>query len=291
MTTEKFSRSWQALGTVPIADLGETKLQLHWAAQIVAAFGNTILDPQPDDSQSNLGWIDELEALVSHSSLKGLSVGIRPGDLTLLFLTSPNTIHSELELSGQTLQHAFEWMTATYSKVSGATPPRPFSLRDYVMPSHPVGNNKAFHIGHAAAFQEFQHWYANTDHVIQSITGQWEAASPVRCWPHYFDIATIVSLPLPQNSGSTGSIGCGMSPGDASYAEPYFYVTIWPYPEKEILPDLTVGKWHTEGFVAAVLTASDLIANGQTETQAERVHHFFQKSSDLAFAALGASPS
>ena len=51
-----------------------------------------------------------------------------------------------------------------------------------------------------------------------------------------------------------------MSPGDASYAEPYFYVTVWPYPEKEKLPGLTVvislinyRKWHTEGFIAVVV--------------------------------------
>ncbi len=291
MTNESFSIPWQTLAPVPKTDLDDAKGQLHWSVQIVAAFGNTILDPQPDDSQSNLGWIDDLNALVGHSSSKGLSVGLRPTDLTLLFLTSPNTIHSELELSGQTLQQAFEWMTATYSKVSGAIPSSPFSLRDYVMPSHPVGNNKAFRIGPAAAFLEFQHWYANAHHVIQSITGQWETASLIRCWPHYFDIATLVSLPLPQDSGSTGTIGCGMSPGDASYAEPYFYVTIWPYPAKETLPDLTVGKWHTEGFVAAVLTASDLLSSGQNKTQAERVHHFFQNSTQIAFAVLRASPS
>ena len=82
-----------------------------------------------------------------------------------------------------------------------------------------------------------------------------------------------------------------MSPGDASYAEPYFYVTVWPYPEKEKLTDLAVGKWHTEGFVAPVLTASDLLTNGPSETQAEQVHQFFQKSSEVAFDALGASPS
>jgi hypothetical protein len=291
MTMKSFSGPWQTLGTVPVDHLVEAKVQLHWAAQIVAAFGNTLLDPQPDDSQSNLGWVDRFHALCSHSSLKGLSVGLRPEDLTLLFLTSPNAIHSELGLSGQTLRQAFEWLTATYSKASGSMPPKPFALRDYVMPSHPVAKNEAFQGGHTTAFQELQNWYANTHHVIHSVSGQWEAASPIRCWPHYFDIATLVSLPLLQNCTSTGTVGCGMSPGDASYAEPYFYVTVWPYPEKSTLPDLTIGKWHTEGFVAAVLTASDLLSSEPKETQAQRVHQFFQKSSELAFDALGASPS
>ena len=291
MKTESFPAPWQTLGTVPIADLVEGKVQLHWAAQIVSAFGNALLDPQPDDSQSNLGWVDSLGALCSHPTSDGWSIGLRLADLTLLFLTPHNTIQKEFGLSGQTLQQGFEWLASTYFKVSGATPPKPFALREYDMPSHPVGKNAFFQLNHGAPFQELHHWYANAHQVLFTVSGKWKEASPIRCWPHYFDIATLVSITLPQNSGSTGTVGCGMSPGDASYAEPYFYVTVWPYPEKEKLSGLTVGKWHTEGFVAAVLTASDLISSGQTETQAERVHQFFQKSSEVAFDALGASPS
>ena len=291
MKAESFTSSWQTLGAVPVADLVDAKVQLHWAAQIVAAFGNALLQPQPDDSQSNLGWVDPLGALCSHPTSDGWSVGLRLVDLTLLFLAPNNCIQKEFGLSGQTLLQGFEWLTETYSHASGAMLTKPFALRDYDMPPHPVGRNAIFQLSHGAPFQEFHYWYGNAHKVIRAVTEKWKEASPIRCWPHYFDIATLVSLPLPQNGGATGTVGCGMSSGDASYAEPYLYVTVWPYPEKETLPDLTVGKWHTEGFVAAVLTASDLIASGQTETQAERVHQFFQKSSELAFDALGALPS
>ena len=291
MKAESFSTPWQTLGTVPMADLADAKVQLHWAAQIVAAFGNGLLQPQPDDSQSNLGWNEALGALCSHPTSDGWSVGLRLANLTLLFLTPKNTIQTEFGLSGQTIQQGFEWLASTYAKVSEAPLPKPFALREYDMPSHPVEKNAVFELNHDAAFQELHHWYENAHQVIRTVSEKWKEASPIRCWPHYFDIATLVSLPLPQNNGSTGTVGCGMSPGDASYAEPYFYVTVWPYPEKEKLPGLTVGKWHTEGFVAAVLTASDLLSSGQTETQAERVHQFLHKSSELAFAALGASPS
>ena len=291
MKTESFPAPWLTLGTVPVADFVNAKVQLHWAAQIVAAYGNGLLQPRPDDSQSNLGWVDSFGALCSHPTSDGWSVGLRLADLTLLFLTPTNTIQKKFGLSGQTLQQGFEWLASTYSKVSGASLPKPFALREYDMPSHPVGKNAVFKLNPVAPFQELSHWYGNAHQVIRTVSEKWKEASPIRCWPHYFDIATLVSLPLPQNSESTGTVGWGMSPGDASYAEPYFYVTVWPYPEKEKLPDLAVGKWHTEGFVAAVLTASDLLSNGQKEIQAERVHQFFQKSSELAFDALGTSPS
>ena len=152
MTTETISFPWQPLGTIPVAELAEAKLQLHWAAQIVSAFGNALLETQPDDSQSNLGWEDSIGALCSHASLNGLSVGLRFSDLTLLFLSSQNTIQSEFKLSGQALSQALEWLTATYSNVSKSEPPKTFTLRDYDMPSHPVGNNAAFHLGPSLCF-------------------------------------------------------------------------------------------------------------------------------------------
>jgi len=291
MNVESSFTLWQTLGTVPPIDLVDAKVQLHWAAQIVSAFGNALLQSQPDDSQSNLGWVDSLGALCSHPSSDGWSIGLRLADLTLLFLTSQNNIQTECNLHGRTLQQALEWLPVTYSKFSGAESPNPFVLRDYDMPPHPVGENAVFQLNHGEAFQELHHWYSNAHQVIRTVSEKWKEASPIRCWPHYFDIATLVSLPLPRNNGSTGTVGCGMSPGDASYAEPYFYVTIWPYPKKETLPDLPVGKWHTKGFIATVLTASDLRLSGQTESQTQRVQQFFQKSSELAFDALGASPS
>ncbi len=291
MKAESFTFSWQTLGTVPVADLVDAKVQLHWAAQIVAAFGNALLETQRDDSQSNLDWVDHLGALCSHATVDGWSVGLRLADLSLIFLAPNHSIQKEFGLSGQTIQQGLEWLAATYSNASGATPSKPFRLRDYNMPPHSVEKSGVFQLSRTTPFKELHHWYGNAHQVIRAVAEKWKEASPLRCWPHYFDIATLISLPLPQKNGSIGTVGCGMSPGDASYAEPYFYVTVWPYPEKDTLPNLTIGKWHTDGFVAAVLTASDLLASGQTETQAERVPQFFQQSSEFAFDALGASPS
>jgi len=55
---------WRSVGTVALSDLVDARLQLHHAAQIVAAGGATLLDPAPDDSHPNLGWDDGLGALV-----------------------------------------------------------------------------------------------------------------------------------------------------------------------------------------------------------------------------------
>ena len=190
MKMESFRAPWQKLGTVSVADLVEAKVQLHWAAQIVAAFGNALLEPKPDDSQSNLGWVNSLDALCSHESLEGLSVGLRFSDLTLLFLNPKNTIQAELQLSGQTLRQAFEWLTATYSKVSEAPPSRPFALRDYEMPSHPVGETATFQLGSGEPFREFQHWYA-------TLTMSFTRYPATGRKPHPFDVGRIILISPP----------------------------------------------------------------------------------------------
>ena len=47
--------------------------------------------------------------------------------------------------------------------------------------------------------------------------------SPVRCWPHHFDIATCVALESGDPERERG-IGTGLSPGDGTYGQPYFHV-------------------------------------------------------------------
>ena len=89
----------------------------------------------------------------------------------------------------------------------------------------------------------------------------------MRCWPHHFDVASLITLDAGADAEEARTIGVGFSPGDGSYDQPYFYVTPWPYPEADDLPSLAGGAhWHTEGWIGAVLTAERVIsvpADGQ----------------------------
>lgn len=185
----------------------------------MASYGNAVLETQEDDSQSNLGWVDALGALCNRPSSDGQSVGLRLADLTLLFLAPNNTIQAQFGLSGQTLQQGFGWLTSTYSKVSGSAPPKPFALRDYEMSSHAVAQGTFFSLQNVAPYQELHHWYENTNAAIYDISSKWTQASPIRCWPHHFDLATLVTLDSGKGSEEARLVGCGMSPGDGTYNE------------------------------------------------------------------------
>ena len=282
---------WSELGKVFISNLADARLQLHWAAQIVAAFGNSLIEPRTDDSQSNVGWVEHLTALCSHPSPDGFSAGLRLADLTLLFLDQHQNVISEYRLPRHTLHQGFDWLTSTYAENSKTKPNQPFALREYEMPTHPVAQNVPFSLKAPAPFQEYQRWYSNAHRVLNSLSENWHQASPVRCWPHHFDLATLVTLDPNKSEEEGRSVGCGMSPGDDTYTEPYWYVNLWPYPDKSKLPELTVGIWHTEGWIGAILTATDLVEGTPPDSQAHQVNRFLEDATQACFQLLRAKPS
>ena len=110
-------------------------------------------------------------------------------------------------------------------------------------------------------------WFHNADLVIKSVIQSTHGSSPVRCWPHHFDIASLITLDPDVDAEQARSIGVGLSPGDGSYDQPYFYVTPWPYPAVQTLPALgSFGAWHTEGWTGAILTAETIIPSADQET-------------------------
>lgn len=78
-----------------------------------------------------------------------------------------------------------------------------------------------------------------------------------------------------------------MTPGDAGYAEPYWYVTPWPYPRAELLTPLDAGQWHLEDWTGGVLTRADTIA---TDDRRARVLGFLRQAEAAARAALARTP-
>jgi hypothetical protein len=82
-------------------------------------------------------------------------------------------------------------------------------------------------------------------------------------------VGTLITLDADADPEKARSIGIGLSPGDGSYDQPYFYVTPWPYPDAAVLPTLEAGvEWHTTGWTGAVLTADRLISAPHEDQQA-----------------------
>jgi hypothetical protein len=107
-------------------------------------------------------------------------------------------------------------------------------------------------------------WFEAADDILEEVrsrlAGIGSGPGAVRCWPHHFGIATLLSLGG-GDPEKAAAIGIGMSPGDAYYPQPYFFISPWPAPPVEALPRLCVpGHWHTLGFVAAVAIGEELLS-------------------------------
>jgi len=254
--------SWENLGKIDPKALWEARLQAHHAIQWVARAACANIMPMPGDTQSNFGWDRDQGALVSHE-LRGrsdtLRVGLAVGTMTLVVLRQASVI-DQFVLDGKHHADAGVWLDRVLSAAGLALPSG--AALPYAIPAHPVGDGATYASGsYRGEFAVLANWFACADDILGDIQAKLPpgAASPVRCWPHHFDIATLWTLG-PGDAQTAPSVGIGLSPGDGCYAQPYFYVMPWPRPPAEKLPPLPPpGDWHTSEFTGAVLTGDAIV--------------------------------
>jgi hypothetical protein len=276
--------AWEAVGAVPPKGLVEARLRLHHAAQLVAAVGRSLAPAQADDGHTSLEWRRSPRGLVGQDVpgpvawraslwLEELAVVLRVGDTEV----------GTLGLLGQTRDEAFAWLV-TKAKDLGAPAGKLTLAAPYSLPDHALARGGAFEALADGSFAELGHWFANGDAVLRGAAEGWARAAAVRVWPHHFDVGSV--LPLGTGGGDDApSLGIGLSPGDESIAEPYFYVTAWP--ARASLPELPAGgHWHREGWTGAVLTGSEIVAAGDGAAQAATAYAFLSGT----IAALGSAP-
>ncbi len=255
--------SWKTLGAVSPGELSQARLQLHWAAQLVSATGTSLLPAEADYAHTNLGWDSRLGVLA------GRNVGEEPLRAALVFeglelvVIDDGRERPSMRLAGHTLQQALAWLGREVARDGDA-----LALPVHEMPSHPAGEGGVFSDAGTEARVELAAWFANAFALIRDVLADEPAASPVRCWPHHFDVGSLITLDAALDSEEARSIGIGLAPGDGSYDQPYFYVNPWPYPDADDLPPLAAGAhWHTDGWTGVVLTAESVISIPGEEQQ------------------------
>jgi len=284
MSTIEFAASdWQRLGDPDPALLMGSRDQLHWAVQLASAAAATLLEPRQDDSHTALEWLSRQDGVLACNTLpRGVRVALRPSRLEILLLDASGAALAVQPLDGRTFEAALEDLNHALRSaavpIDSIDPPAVDHLPEF-------GGGTSFSFDPRDAFAELGRWYANADMVLRKLQ-QAEGGSPVRCWPHHFDIATLIALSADSAPEAARSIGVGMTPGDAYYAEPYWYVTPWPYPAEPRLPPLAGdGSWHREQWLGAVLPGSRLVAAESSARQADRLAEFLD-SAVLACRAM-----
>lgn len=286
--------AWEQLGDPSPASLADARLQLHHAGQVAASVGLTFVEPAKDDSHTNLEWIDSLGALITKPSAGNepfhAALDIANFRLLLIDGTDSRTIFSHFDLDGQNVESAYAWLESSIERLIGGKMEKDLVRSSNEIPAHPVADGEWFSFAPREAFGELARWYANFDRLLRKIETETPNASPVRCWPHHFDTATLIEFEPAKGSDSGRTIGVGLSPGDGEYPEPYLYVTPWPYPSDPPLPPLAgEGQWHSEGWIGALLTGTNLVAAGGADEQSQRVWEFLASALPACRELVGVS--
>jgi len=250
---------WQPLVALERRRLSDARLNAHFALQWLARAARAFITPRPDDSHTNLGWDAALGGLSPHPLPDGSSLGLRINDLTVMSL-QPNGASRSLALDGLADADVRAWlgeeMNARGYDASRLDAPSP-----YEMPAFAIADGARYAVDQGA-LGVLATWYANANQVLdetrQALVARGLNAPIVRCWPHHFDLDSLIYFPG-AGSADVRTMGVGFSPGDEYYDEPYFYVSAYPAPAgRPSLP--AFAHWHTHDFTAAVATASALLA-------------------------------
>jgi len=248
------ARDVAATTPTAIPDSG-ARLVVHWAANVPASVASHVLAPEPDYGHTALRWRDGL-GLVS-ASIDGLfRVGL---DLSRaeVFVARNQDVVSSFGLAGQGLQTAVSRLQKMLGAAGGPTGEGDAQVLDLTRPHHPVADGQSFEID-PAQWRLLADWFGFAARRLERVRAQHETASALRCWPHHFDIAALWTLDEHPDPETARSVGIGLSPGDESIEDPYFYVLPWPQPEER--PTLPLGRWEGSFMVldaAEILAATD----------------------------------
>lgn len=275
-------RAWRQLDPRRGTKLTDARLQLHHAAQLATALGISYLPARPDDSHTNLEWIETIGALASKpAGSPPVRLAVRPHPLALLVLDVGHTVLSTYSLDGRTIDDSARWVRGQLAEL-GLDATRYTLARHYEIPPHPVDTGASFDAGPPASFEELASWYSDAASTLEQFASATPTASPVRCWPHHFDVATLLHVA----PGKT--ISLGMEPGDEYWPEPYFYASMSPSPGVAAARGELGGNglWHTRDWVGATLPASRLATTNQPAQVEEFIHTAVRESMRILLGAI-----
>ncbi len=257
--------TWETTAAVLTPDPGFTdaRRQLHWAVRLVAGFGGDPAAPDDKRGRHGLAWNTALGALVTAlvdaGNGVGFRAGLRIGYATLVIVDGNDIERGSFPLDGRTTVEAVHWLQAESVRLGGYPPAGSLAPITQGADDHPVAAGSPFDFGDGEGVGELAKWFGNAHHILSTLDLGVRTPAPIRGRPHDFDMAVQVPLGPDPSGGKAPSMRLGMSPGDASHDQPYWYALLGPKPDTgRDLPALGGGgAWQTGDArgVRAVLPA------------------------------------
>ena len=270
--------TWQTVSVADYRKLRDARLLAHYAAQWLARAARAYVPPKSHDGHTSLGWDGEFRGLTTHALSDGSRLGLRIPDLTLCILGT----NDALPLDGRAETEVRGWLASKLA-ARGLDAGKLAAPLPYEMPHNVIALGARYSIEELGPeLSALALWYANADGLLSDVRDgllkRHIKAPAVRCWPHHFDMDSLIQL------GGNRAVGSGFCPGDEFCDEPYFYISIYPEPFIPSLPLLPpVGHWHSYKFIAALAPAHKIVASLD---QRRDIMGFFDISIGAALEAL-----
>jgi len=277
------NKRWKKLTLPYDVNIDDAVRQQHHAAQFIALVGRHLIPRKPDDSNTNMDFIAELNALVGNPMAGGLRVGLQLTDMVLLIVDENFRRLHAMTLTGKTKNEVLTKLKAELrqqgAKVDGLN-----RKLHYELPEHLLDKGAAFSISDRIFFEEMTAHRYNAQLVLDQLVQPYEHAAPVKVWPHHFDTGTIIPVDYDEKGEIAQSMGLGWAIPDRMVAEPYYYLNFWssePVKYFDHLPPLKQGEWITSGWQGGILKLSDMLTYTSAEEQHGAVRLFFESGINI----------
>ncbi|VAW09044.1 hypothetical protein MNBD_ACTINO02-2640 [hydrothermal vent metagenome] len=256
----------------------------HWAMQFPGTVGRVLADPQDDWGHVSVAWDPAKGLLLSQPAIAPhpFRVGLRVASLELIVESHDKS--DTFALVGRTVGEAMTWLGAQVGLANNGDIPEGFEFPFEKMGEHDLASGGVF-VGEPA-LPQVEAWIAMASTVIDGARADLDDPTPMRIWPHHFDGAAIGVIDKDADPEEARSVTMGLSFGDGGSPTPYAYVLPWPAPSPDVLDDLEVGAWTTDGWVGALINGSDLPDDLGEATA--MLHAFYAGANVAARKAIGA---
>ena len=272
-------QQWTAL-SVPPEKFIVPRQELHYAANVTASLGATLLPAHPGGAHMALSWESPCR-LLGHEVKPGkafrAALDLKAFELQFLGHKQKGyEIEERFSLAGHKLAGAFDWLEAATEKYLGHTLEKPLMRsKDFAwkMPGHALEMGAIF-MAPNQTLNEVTAWYENAAAMLSMVAHEHPMnAGHLYCWPQNFALEFLFEQ-------AHRSISVGFSAGDAEINEPYFYLK--PHPEllkENLKPQL--GQIHDQGWIGLYLKASDILPESNGTQQATLVSRFLHENMHL----------
>lgn len=226
--------------------------QLHLASQYLAAAGISFVEKAADDSHTNLGWNQNHSRLETHLFDSGVQLAVNLESVQLEIIKQGEKI-AQINLEGAAHSDVLKWISGEIHKIGIET--KYHYQFHYELPYTEINEGDVFSFD-KSDLNEISARLSIAQEAFQDFLNDNNLESPIRVWPHHFDLGIYVSI---KNDGSL-FMGAGLAIPDSLVDDLYYYASGYKNGSAIVTKDfsgLSNGDWRSD-WNGATLASSQV---------------------------------